>query len=54
MPSVQWRMFSTVGDIISTIEGSSTVEDAQHHEVDIISTLEGVQCCGGIPSVLWS
>ena len=38
--SVLWRWFSTVGDNISTVG-------------DNISTVEGIQYCGGIPSVLW-
>ena len=38
--SVLWRLFSTVGDNISTVG-------------DNISPVEGIQYCGGIPSVLW-
>ena len=38
--SVLWRLFSTVGDNISICR-------------DKISTVKGIQYCGGIPSALW-
>ena len=46
--SVLWRLFSTVGDNISTCGGFH-----QYMWGDNISTVEGIQYCGGTPSVLW-
>ncbi len=41
-----WRMFSTMGDV-QCCGGCSVLWE------DTLSTLEGVQCGGGIPSLLW-
>ena len=41
--SVLWRLFSTVGDNISTCGGITSVLRG-----DNISTVEGIQYCGGI------
>ena len=46
--SVLWRLFSTVGDNISTCGGITSVLWR-----DNISTVEDIQYCGGIPPVLW-
>ena len=43
-----------MGDSFSTVGYSfSTVEVVQYMQGDNISTVEGIQYCGGIPSVLW-
>ena len=59
--SVLWRLFSTVGDSISTVEAiqycggiaSVHVEDSISTVGDSISTVEAIQYCEGIASVLW-
>ena len=58
--SVLWRLLSTVG-VASLLWGIasvlwrlfSTVGITSVHVGDNISTVEGIQYCGGIPSVLW-
>ena len=55
IPSVLWRLFSTVGDNISTVGNSfSTVEGIQYMQGDNISTCRGITSeQWGITSVLW-
>ena len=61
IPSVLWRLFSTVGGNISTVGGSfSAVEGIQYiggitsvHAGDNISTVGGLhQYCGGVFSTV--
>ena len=59
--SVLWRLFSTVGDSISTVEATQYCGgiaqymwgDSISTVGDSISTVEAIQYCGGIASVLW-